>query len=163
MALIDYLVVARGGQVLHRIGWFGAAFEPDRLDRCRRLGRREPMAPDEVRQCMKTASSFWYAVGAALALVMVVWLVGVGLVWSKGGAPGGWFVPSNVALAGLTFAMTMFGFALVRSRNIDDGVIAQRAGRRGNRVLASAALPKPRDFWVGIVVGLLTLAIALSS
>jgi len=37
MALIDYLMVARGGQVLHRLGWFGAAFELDRLDRCRRL------------------------------------------------------------------------------------------------------------------------------
>jgi len=84
MALIDYLMVARGGQVLHRLGWFGAAFEPDRLDRCRRLARRlarrKPMTPDEVWQCMKTASSFWYAVVVALTLVVIVWIVGVGCV-----------------------------------------------------------------------------------
>ena len=93
----------------------------------------------------------------------MVWVVGVGLVWSKGGGPWGWFVPSEVALAGMTFGMAMFGFALVRSKNIYDGVIAQRAGRMGNRVLASAAMPKPWDFWVGCVVGALTLAATLSS
>ena len=121
------------------------------------------MTPDEVWQCMKTASSFWYAVVVASTLVMIVWVVGVGLVWSKGGGPWGWFVPSEVALAGVTFGMTMFGFALIRSKNIYDGVIARRAGRIGNRVLASAAMPMPRDFWVGCAVGVLTLAVALSS
>jgi hypothetical protein len=44
-----------------------------------------------------------------------------------------------------------------------DGVIAKRAGWIGNRVLASAAMPKPRDFYLGCLVGVLTLAIALSS
>jgi len=53
------------------------------------------MTPDEVWQCMKTASSFWYAVVVASTLVMIVWVVGVGLVWSKGGGPWGWFVPSR--------------------------------------------------------------------
>jgi hypothetical protein len=163
MVLIDYLLAARGGRALHRLGWFRAVFEPDRLDRCRRLGRREPMPPDEVWEGVKTASSFWYAVLVASTLVAIGWAIGVGLVWSKGGAPMVWFVPSEVALAGLTFAMTMFGFTLVRLSKISDAVNSGRAGRVGNRLLASAAMPKPWDFWVGCVVGVLTFAIALSS
>jgi hypothetical protein len=70
----------------------------------------------------------------------------------------GWYLPISAGCGGFAWAAILMCYAMVRARNMYDAVLAQRAGRWGNRVLAGMALPKPRDFWIATTIGLALLA-----
>lgn len=162
MTLNDYLLVARGGRLLGRVGFFAPYFSADQLAGLRRLARRERLTPAETVRLMNAAAAFWVVAALASVVVVIGSFLVMASVTDHNHIPWGWYVPIAAGCGAFTWSAVLLAYAMVRARNMYDAVIAQRAGRLGNRVLAGMAVPRARDFWIATGLGLAVLVLLLA-
>jgi hypothetical protein len=162
MVLLDYLVVARAGRLVRAVGPSFGLLSDDHLAMCRRLGRRERVDPEDAGACMDSAGIFWLDVAGISVL-----LLAASILLAPHGATPLWMlwvraVPFLLFTFTFATAGSSYGFALVRSRFLDDGVFRPRTGAVAVRVARRAARPRARDFFLCCLFGVFMTVVAAS-
>jgi hypothetical protein len=160
---IDYVIVGRLGSLVPASLRRMIMVSGSDIAVCARIGRRQRTTRAERLSAMRFAWLFWFLAMWVALVACFGSLIGIGTLFGHHAVAGfGAFVP--VAFLGfVTVAVSANIAAVIRSLNLTDPVLTRsRKTRAVEDDTPGSSIPKPYDFWIGIVCGIIVIPLSLT-